>query len=75
MRNPFKVGDTVTINSTLDEDTAYCARDTTQGKAYTVTYTGVGHCDATDSADDVVLIDDAGDTIALCYSDVSLVKE
>lgn len=74
MSNTFKVGDEVTVTGT-DDATKSCARDTTEGKHYTLTCVGAGHgLRGGGNKDQVAFIDDVGDLTALQCEAVTLAE-
>lgn len=75
MSNTFKAGDRVTVNQEgLDAIAANCTRDTTAGKAYTLTHTGLNAAKLASTPLDVEFIDDVGDSVILHCTDVTLVE-
>lgn len=74
MNNTFKIGDKITVTGT-DEAAQYCTRDTTKGKAYTLVAVGLNSLSGAPTAKDVSFTDDAGDTITIHCTDVTLAKE
>lgn len=75
MKNTFKIGDKITINSELDFMAQMCTRDTTTGKAYEVLFVGLDSPEGAKTPKDIVFKDDVGDLVTLHYPDVTLVKE